>query len=86
MTTRTRCVGALAFVLSLTFVVAAAGRYVSAQQQDPQRPVFRTGTSLVRVDAYPSKDGKILEGLTAEDFEVFEDGVLQKIESFQFVE
>jgi VWFA-related protein len=53
--------------------------------QDPQRPVFRTGTSLVRVDAYPSKDGRIIEGLTAEDFEVLEDGVPQKIESFQFI-
>jgi VWFA-related protein len=53
--------------------------------QDPQRPTFRTGTSLVRVDAYPSRNGKIIEGLTGEDFEVFEDGVLQKIDSFQFV-
>ena len=86
MTTRARFVGGATCVVVLTFVIAAAGRYASAQQQDPQRPVFRTGTSLVRVDAYPSKDGKIVEGLTAEDFEVFEDGVLQKIESFQFVE
>ena len=38
-----------------------------------------------RVDAYPSRDGKIIEGLTADDFEVLEDGVPQKIESFQFV-
>jgi VWFA-related protein len=86
MTTRGRFLGASAFVLALTLIVAAAGRYASAQQPEQQRPVFRTGTSLVRVDAYPSKDGKIIEGLTAEDFEVFEDGVLQKIESFQFVE
>lgn len=86
MTTRARFVGGATCVVVLTLVIAAAGRYASAQQQDPQRPVFRTGTSLVRVDAYPSKDGKIVEGLTADDFEVFEDGVLQKIESFQFVE
>jgi VWFA-related protein len=55
------------------------------QTQDPQRPTFRTGTSLVRVDAYPSRDGKIIEGLTGDDFEVLEDGVLQKVDSFQFV-
>lgn len=85
MTTRSRYVGGTAFVLALAFVPSAAGRYLSAQQ-DQQRPVFRTGTSLVRVDAYPSKDGRILEGLTADDFQVFEDGVLQKIESFQFVQ
>ena len=34
----------------------------------------------MRVDAYPLKDGKPLLGLKAEDFEIFEDGDLQKIE------
>lgn len=57
-----------------------------ASAQDPQRPVFRGGTNLVRVDAYPSKDGKIIQGLRVEDFEVLEDGVPQKIDSFQFIE
>ncbi len=57
-----------------------------APPQDPQRPIFRGGTNLVRVDAYPSKDGKIIQGLTAEDFELLEDGVLQKIDSFQFIQ
>ena len=85
MTIRSRCLGRSVVALTVAVVLAVAGRYASAQQ-DPQRPVFRSGTSLVRVDAYPSKDGKILEGLTADDFEVLEDGVLQKIESFQFVE
>lgn len=81
MTTCTRLAGGL-----LILVVVAAGAAILAQApQDPQRPIFRTGTSLVRVDAYPSKDGKIIEGLAAEDFEVFEDGVPQKIETFQFI-
>ncbi len=57
-----------------------------APPQDPQRPVFRGGTNLVRVDAYPSKDGKIIQGLAVEDFELLEDGVPQKIDSFQFIE
>jgi VWFA-related protein len=61
-----------------------------AQQPPPptqaqQRPVFRGGTHFVRVDAYPIRDGKIVEGLTAEDFEVLEDGKPQKIESFDFL-
>ena len=34
-------------------------------RQDPQKPTFRTGVNLVRVDAYPSRDGKIILGLTA---------------------
>ena len=70
-------------LVPLGVAVALAGGAVAAQ--DPQRPTFRTGTSLVRVDAYPSRDGKIIEGLTASDFELLEDGVLQKIDSFQFV-
>jgi VWFA-related protein len=57
-----------------------------ASAQEPQRqPPFRTGTNIVRVDAYPTRDGRIVEGLTAEDFEVLEDGVVQKISSFEFV-
>jgi VWFA-related protein len=61
------------------------------QQQPPaptaaqQRPVFRGGTHFVRVDAYPTQDGQIVEGLEAEDFEVLEDGKPQKIDSFDFV-
>ena len=57
-----------------------------APPQEPQRPVFRGGTNLVRVDAYPSRDGKIIQGLKVEDFELLEDGVPQKIDSFQFIE
>jgi VWFA-related protein len=40
----------------------------------------------VRVDAYPTTpDGKIVEGLKAEDFEILEDGKPQAIESFDFL-
>jgi VWFA-related protein len=58
------------------------GRGVTAAQQ---RPVFRGGTHFVRVDAYPTQDGRIVEGLEAGDFEIFEDGKPQKIDSFDFV-
>jgi VWFA-related protein len=50
-----------------------------------QRPVFRGGTQFIRVDAYPVRDGKIEEGLTAEDFEILEDGRPQTIDSFDFI-
>ena len=55
------------------------------QQQQPQPPVFRTETNFVRVDVYPLKDGKPLQDLKLEDFEIFEDGVAQKIEAFEHV-
>ncbi len=57
-----------------------------ASQPQPQRPpVFRGGTQYVRVDAYPTHDGKIIEGLTAEDFELSEDGKPQSVASADFV-
>jgi VWFA-related protein len=74
-----------AFLCASVVILLSAGSLL-AGRQDPQRPTFRTGVNLVRVDAYPSRDGKIITGLAADDFEVLEDGVPQKIESFQFVE
>src|SRR5262249_17859306 len=50
----------IAAVASCLAVVALA-----AQQPAQQRPVFRGGTNMVRVDAYPTeRDGTIVEGLT----------------------
>lgn len=66
----------------LTAVVAALG--LPALAAAPQQPI-RVGTNFVRVDAYPMKDGQIVTGLTAEDFEVLEDGAVQKIETFEHV-
>jgi VWFA-related protein len=53
--------------------------------QQPQRPVFRSDAHFVLVDAYPLRDGKVVEGMTAADFVVREDGVPQKVELFEFV-
>jgi len=56
------------------------------QEPSPQRPVFRVGTDVVRLDVYPRRDGHVVEGLTREDFQVYEDGALQTIETFEFIE
>jgi len=61
-----------------------AGAVLTAQSKQ-KPPVFRGGTSLVTVDAYPTRQGKVVEGLTAEDFEIFEDGKRQDVESLEFV-
>src|SRR4051812_370852 len=58
-----------------------------AMAQEPQAPpVFRAGTNIVRVDAtVVDRNGNPASSLTAEDFEIREDGVRQTISSFKFV-
>jgi VWFA-related protein len=65
------------FVLCLS-----ATTFVSASAQ---QPTFRVGATFVRVDAFVTKDGKPVTDLTADDFEVFEDGVKQTIRNFELV-
>ena len=66
---------------SLIFATALA-----AQEPAQQQPTFRGGARFVRVDVYPTDNaGKPIAGLTADDFELFEDGKPQAIDSFEFV-
>src|SRR5688572_31500130 len=76
------------FLASLSCALTAAavvGGLAQTAQQQPQRPVFRSGAIFVNVDAYPRKDGKVVENLTKADFEIFEDGKPQTVEVFEFV-
>ena len=54
------------------------------QAQD--QPTFRTGANYVRVDMYATVDGKSVDDLTAEEVDVLEDGVPQKLEAFEHVQ
>jgi VWFA-related protein len=56
----------------------------SDQQQPPTR--FRTEANFVRVDVYPTADGKPVHDLRREDFEILEDGAPQAVEAFEFVQ
>src|SRR3954469_19698360 len=58
---------------------------VGARQQEPAAPLFRGGVAFVNVDVYPRRDGRLVEGLTANDFQVFEDGKPQKVDAFEFI-
>ncbi len=55
----------------------------AAQQDKPEVPTFRSGTTLVEVDVIV-KDGagRFVPDMTAMDFELFEDGVRQSIDTF----
>ena len=49
--------------------------------------MFRGGARFVRVDVYPTgPDGRPVEGLTADDFTLLEDGKPQAIDTFEFVD
>ncbi len=65
----------------------------TAQPQPPPRPGaddqppprFRTDANYVRVDVYPTRDGKPVEDLQADDFELLENGVKQQVRAFERV-
>lgn len=80
---------AAAVVAAAILYAAPDAAQVVSQLQLPERqlPVFRSDAHFVRVDAYPTaKDGSVIRGLTAEDFELTEDGTPQKIDSSEFIE
>ncbi|MEO8682314.1 MAG: VWA domain-containing protein [Vicinamibacterales bacterium] len=53
---------------------------------NPDQPVFRTGINTVRVDVIVSdKQGNPVSDLKQADFEVFEDGKPQKVDTFRLV-
>jgi VWFA-related protein len=63
-----------------------AAAQTSPSAPDTQKPVFRTGAELVRVDVVVlDRKGQPVPSLTAGDFELQEEGVDQEIRSFQFV-
>jgi hypothetical protein len=70
--------------LAACALAALAGQSATPPQQE-QRPVFRGSAVFVNVDVYPRRDGRVIEGLTKDDFEVLEDGKPQPVEKFEFV-
>jgi VWFA-related protein len=56
-----------------------------AQQQAPPPQVFRAEANLVYVDAYPRRGEQFVEGLTQNDFQVFEDGKPQTVQTFELI-
>ena len=65
------------------FVFFVSSWLVLAQQQS--LPRFRSGASLVTVDAYVSRDGKPITDLKQDEVEILEDGNPQSIEAFRLI-
>src|SRR5262245_55599091 len=68
--------------LIATIALAIGLRPTAAQA--PQT-TFRGGANYVRVDVYPTQNGGPVLDLTAQDFEILESNVPQKIEQFEHV-
>jgi Ca-activated chloride channel homolog len=69
--------------LSGLAVLAAIGFHPPLQAQDPGQGIIRVGVNLVLVDAtVKTKSGQIMDDLKKENFEVREDGVVQKLDVF----
>jgi VWFA-related protein len=57
-----------------------AATRLAAAQETPDAPVFEAGVEAVRLDVSVTRDGEVVEGLTAADFEVHDDGVVQEVQ------
>jgi VWFA-related protein len=89
----------LVILFVLLFPIATSSQVPTQRPQRPitierpQRPktgeedVVRITTTLIQVDATVlDKNGKIVSGLTADDFEIYENNKKQQITNFSFVE
>jgi VWFA-related protein len=79
-------VSLLAVLLAGPLLTSSTPQAASQAAQDqPPQPTFRTEVNYVRVDVYPTRDQMPVTDLTQDDFEVFDNGTLQKIEQFERV-
>src|ERR1051326_6124588 len=70
------------FFMALAFILLPAHAAL-AQQPPGEGPTFRAGIALVKVDAQVvGHNGRVVPGLTKEDFAIFDDGRPQKIAHF----
>lgn len=67
-----------------TFAIAAVvTAHGDQSSSSPQQPTFVSGIQAVRVDVHVSRDGTPVDDLRREEIQVFEDGTLQAIQTFE---
>jgi VWFA-related protein len=78
---------------TLSFVIVALATLTAQSAQSPRslqppetpQPVFRAESNFIRVDMYATEDGKFVTDLRPEEVEVYEDGVRQQVQTFEYV-
>ena len=79
------------FCLAVVVISVVAGA-ASAQRSTPtpnakSDDVVRISTTLIQIDATVlDKNGKVVKGLTTDDFEIYENGQKQRITNLSFIE
>ncbi len=74
-------------LLAAQFVPALAQEKTPASTQDQQIETVKVGTAVVQLDAVVTdKNGRRVNGLTAADFQVMDDGASQKIDYFTAIQ
>ena len=82
---RRHVASASAVVVLIAAAIAAQEPKPAEERQQPT-PIFRAGTDLVRVDVSATgRNGTAVADLQASDFEVEEDGVVQTVQTAQFI-
>ena len=73
--------------LALTIVTLDAQPPATPAQPDTEAPPFRQGIDLITVDVVVTdRDGQPVRTLTVDDFQVYEDGVVQPIVTFSYID
>ena len=75
-------IGLLAALAPATTTHAQTPSSAETAQQQPA-PVFRSGASMVALNVTVTDGKRLVPGLTATDFAVYEDGVLQPVQFFE---
>jgi Ca-activated chloride channel homolog len=79
-----KCLAVGTLVLTLTAVSVIPSSAQTAKPADqPQGNVFRSGASLVALNVTVTDGKRLVPNLTVDDFAVYEDGVLQRVQFFE---
>lgn len=74
---------AFACTVALTLALPASAQTLSPSEPAQGPAVFRSGASLVALNVTVTEGKRLIPGLTLDDFAVYEDGVLQRVQFFE---